>query len=320
MTRASLPAARSVSATHASTAPPAIDAEHMVVRTEGGAITFTVHAADGTAILDAEGAAIAVRLLSWGEKSAIARFATAGGGFVEQQVLATCAPAAGGDLRDAALALARWLHAPAGDALPFDPALLAQATARLGAWWRLRPDELAALPAPSVEALWRALDGSGAAAPDPYQLATSLFSPRQHPDGAYGAGQSWAEADARWPRIPRAGDETPPVAADDLAPVAVGADAVPAEPQEAAPTKTRLRERLRFRLPRRTDPAQPPMDRTSGRRFDHARPNAVDPFGEADPAANPQFARLIAQVSREAELAAAMPDPKAAELPQARWA
>lgn len=299
---------------------PHVDAEHMVVHAGRQAIAFSVRVTDGTAMLDPDGAAIDVRLLTWGEKSAIARFAAAGDGFVQRQQLIACAPLADDDLSDATLALVRWLHAPAGDALPFDPALLAQATARLGAWWRLRPDELAALPAPSVEALWRALDGSGAAAPDPYQLASSLFSPRQHCDAPFGTGPSWADADARWPRIPRAEDEAPPVAADDLSPLEIAANAVPAEQRDAAPARTRLRERLRFRLPRRTDPAQPPMDRPGGRRFDHARPNAVDPFGEADPAANPQLARLIAQVSREAELAAAMPDPEAAELPEARWA
>jgi hypothetical protein len=136
-----------------------VDARASVVRVGGGAIPFEVDCGRGTAVLDPAGRPRRLRLLRWREKCALARFANADPEFLERQFLVACAGAAAEsdeERTDALAALAVWLHAPDGDALPLDPDLLAEATLGLCSDLALSPAALGAMAATEVEALWRA--------------------------------------------------------------------------------------------------------------------------------------------------------------------
>jgi hypothetical protein len=140
-----------------------VDARASVVRVGGGTIPFEVDCGRGTAVLDPAGRPRRLRLLRWREKCALARFAHADPDFLERQFLVACAGVAAesDEERTGALsALAVWLHAPDGDALPLDPDLLAEATFGLCADLALSPAALGAMAATEVEALWRAAQGA----------------------------------------------------------------------------------------------------------------------------------------------------------------
>lgn len=273
---------------------PGIDTDAMVVREDARALPFAVDVAAGTAVLASAAEAVAIRLLTWGEKCALARFAGQGGAFLERQVLLACAPAADASSRDAALALAMWLHAPDGDALPFDPRLLARVTVELCARLGSGPDAIATLPAPAAEALWRA--GAAAAAPagersrtpDGTGSGTTRIvvepDPGEMVPQAGGQGDEAAKTAARggtgagWPRIvPVRGATAPDHAStiENIAPSGTadepadgGAELHAADVSSAktpgalaraqAPFPSfRPGERLRFRLPPRLMPTAP---------------------------------------------------------------
>lgn len=120
---------------------------------------FTADCAGGTATLEAE-TGIHIRLLRWGEKCALARYAAAGPDFLAAQMLRLCADEPGAHMRDPALALVLWLHAPDEPPLPMDAPLLARVTLDLTRRLSSQLSEIAALPAPAVEQLWRVLEGA----------------------------------------------------------------------------------------------------------------------------------------------------------------
>jgi hypothetical protein len=135
-----------------------VDPRAMVVHLDDGCIPFGLNCAEGTAALDPSGDARSLRLLSWSEKCALARFAGAGAEFIEQQFLAVCTEGkADGDppRREALAALAHWLNAPSGHALPLDADLLAEVTVRVCEALALSPSELGMMSAADVEALSR---------------------------------------------------------------------------------------------------------------------------------------------------------------------
>jgi len=137
-----------------------IHTEEMCVRDGTREIPFTLDIASSTARLDPFGASCDVRLLTWGEKGALSRYAGEGAKFIEQQLLATCVS---GDVeaeRKALIALVLWLHAPQGNSLALDSVLLARVTKALCPVLGIGPAELAALPTPDVEAIWLADDPS----------------------------------------------------------------------------------------------------------------------------------------------------------------
>lgn len=136
-----------------------VDARALVVRDGATAIPFAVDCGIGAATLDPAGDAHRLRVLRWNEKCSLARFADAGPAFIERQFMAICSDGTIPDdpsRRAAAAALALWLHR--SPALPLDPALLAGVTLRLSAALGVGPADLAALPAPEVEALWQAIE------------------------------------------------------------------------------------------------------------------------------------------------------------------
>ena len=140
-----------------------VDVQSLTVRDGDRRYGFTADCAAGTAMLHAD-KAVRIRLLRWGEKCALARYASAGPDFLAEQVLKLCADAPGALMRDPALALVLWLHAPEEPPLPMDARLLARVTLYLCRALGSQPPEIAALPAPEVEQLWRALDGARPAA------------------------------------------------------------------------------------------------------------------------------------------------------------
>jgi hypothetical protein len=158
-----------------------VDARALVVRDGATEIPFAVDCGRGVATLDPQGEALPLRVLRWGEKCSLARFADAGPAFVEWQVLAICGGAAierDAPLRPALAALARWLHGPDAPALPLDPFLLGEVTIGLCAALRVGPADLASLAAPEVEALWRA-----AGVADPASAAVHEAAAVTVPDG-----------------------------------------------------------------------------------------------------------------------------------------
>src|SRR5437763_3168033 len=138
----------------------AVDVRSMTVSDGDRRFHFTADCAAGTATLECDGRSIRVRLLRWGEKCALARFASAGPEFLSGQMLRACV----GDGTEnelehgAALALTLWLHAPDEPPLPMDVQLLARVTLDVCRALGAPVEALAQHNAPEIEALWRALD------------------------------------------------------------------------------------------------------------------------------------------------------------------
>lgn len=138
-----------------------VDAASRRVRLGDRAWPFALDLRDGTAELDLGGRLVRLRPLRWGEKVRLARFARAGGDVLAEQLLLLAAPDGGdpgrdGAERDALLALALWLNAPAAEPeLPLEPGLLAAVTLEVCRATGLAPADLDGREAPEVEALWR---------------------------------------------------------------------------------------------------------------------------------------------------------------------
>lgn len=144
-----------------------VDTRSGTVRDGERQFRFTADCLAGTATLDCDGRRIGVRVLRWAEKSALARFASAGAAFLSAQLLQVCAGAAESDPEcAAALALLLWLDAPDEPPLPMDARLLAQVTLDLCAALGTSVDDLARRPAAEVETLWRAMDRAATAPAD----------------------------------------------------------------------------------------------------------------------------------------------------------
>jgi hypothetical protein len=137
-----------------------VDATTLTVRGGEQRYRFVVDCASGNASLEADGVTVGIRLLRWGEKCALARFAAAGVDFLARQLLHICSDPAPPDAatRDAALALVQWVHAPDEPPLPMDARLLARVTLDLCDVLGCGIEDLALRPAPEVEALWHARD------------------------------------------------------------------------------------------------------------------------------------------------------------------
>ena len=141
--------------------PFSVDPDTMQVAGRHRAVPFVMDWPGGGAVLSPDDDPCTVRRLGWGEKRALARFATAGAGFLERELVAICGSSGGPvspDRHGAMLALTMWLDSPGGDALPFDATLLASASLKVAAATGLTLDALDARPACDVELLWRALE------------------------------------------------------------------------------------------------------------------------------------------------------------------
>jgi hypothetical protein len=135
-----------------------VEIRTMRVGSETAGFPFTLDAAGGTATMMAAGHAVTVRLMLWAEKRALARFAGLGGAFLAEQIATTCAGFVDDPVeREAAIALALWLQAPAQPPLPLDESLLARVTLDICRAFGLSLADAGARPAPEIEALWRAL-------------------------------------------------------------------------------------------------------------------------------------------------------------------
>lgn len=331
---------------------PRIDADAMVVRDGDRALPFEAVVAQGSAVLDPGGAAVTVRLLGWSEKCALARFAGQGGAFLERQLLLACAPGVQAADHDAAVALAMWLHAPEGDALPFDAALLARVTAGLCERLGQGPAELARLPAPEVEALWRAMAEqpgvtaapAHAAAPPPERTTRIVIEPDPESPEEYGTADQGAAPALRptsaqpvsaLPRMVPARDvpeaapfaEQPVVGAFD-APQATASAAEYAAPAPALAdrevarvtpialaTAPRAPGRPRFRLPGRPVAPAAAAEPTP---VDAAAPvplcTSREPSAASSPLTNtPQIEPLIARIARREAAPARIDVPPAAD-------
>jgi hypothetical protein len=222
-----------------------VDARALMVRDGAAGIGFEVDCGAAKATLDPGGEPHRLRVLSWSEKGSLARFTDAGAAFIEEQFVAICGdgtvpqdPAR----RAAATALALWLHGPL--ALPLDPPLLGEVTIRLCAELGVGPAELAALPAPEVEALWHslragptdagALDGDGPTAADGVTRILIQPDPSERVEPPLQAAQS-PDPEAWVPTSEAAG----PL---DGASAAVEAEAAPARPGVPAPAGPRPAE------------------------------------------------------------------------------
>ena len=139
-----------------------VDTQGMLVHVGAISFRFEADCAGGVAVFDPGGSRIRLRLITWGEKCGIARFARFGPDFVERQFLGACAgsvPDPG--CHEAVAALALWLHASGTIPLAFDPVLLAHASLDLCRALATEPAAIAERPAPEIEALWHALGQAG---------------------------------------------------------------------------------------------------------------------------------------------------------------
>jgi hypothetical protein len=152
-----------------------VDARTLSVADGDKRYRFTADCGAGTASVDADGGAISLRLLRWGEKCALARFASAGADFLAGQMLRLCADQSAEGAREAALALVLWLHAPGEPPLPMDARLLARVTLDLCQALTMPLAELALRPAPEVELLWQALGRTQAAETLPDDALTRIL-------------------------------------------------------------------------------------------------------------------------------------------------
>ena len=249
---------------------------------------FVLDAAGGSASLQGEDGPIRLRLLRWGEKCALARFAAVGGEFLAAQMLRTCAdPPPTGRTDGAARALLLWLHAPDVPPLPMDTGVLARVTLDVRVALGCGLDDLARRPAPEIEALWHALDrpqtGSAQtaadddvtrimvlpdelqpASPQPVCIVESFVPPRPSP--------AVVEATAApHPPAEQCGSDHLPATtpAEALPPAAIDQVAIPK--RWVPPADPRPRYRVRVGVPSGPDPhlhepVQPAATPSEGRR------------------------------------------------------
>jgi hypothetical protein len=241
-----------------------VDATTLTVRGGEQRYRFVVDCASGNASLEADGVTIGIRLLRWGEKCALARFAAAGVDFLARQLLHICSDPAPPDAatRDAALALVQWVHAPDEPPLPMDARLLARVTLDLCDVLGCGIEDLALRPAPEVEALWHARDQRQ---PVPAEMApandvtrivvlpdeTDSLPPAVAavPEGAtassYAAPSTVPEA-----TVPEAAPSPRPseVSTETVAAIERAVEPVSADVQTFMPDVVRAKDRPRFRV------------------------------------------------------------------------
>ena len=139
-----------------------VNTEGMLVHVGARSFPFEADCAGGAAVFDPDGSKIRLRLITWGEKCCIARFARFGPDFVERQFLGACAGSVPDpDCHEAVAALALWLHTSGTIPLAFDPTLLARASLDLCRALATHPAAIAKRSAPEIEALWHALGQTG---------------------------------------------------------------------------------------------------------------------------------------------------------------
>jgi hypothetical protein len=279
---------------------------------------FAADCGAGTASLDAGGRAISLRLLRWGEKCALARFASAGADFLAGQMLKLCADQPAEGTREAALALLLWLHAPDEPPLPMEARLLARVTLDLCQALTMPLPELAQRSAPEVELLWQALGRTQAAETLPDDAVTRILVLPDEAAEAMGpaAASPTAPIAVSGQPDPAPAERIPnPATPSALAAAATGS--VQSEASAMTESTRQGSERPRFRvrlasLPPPDAPAEQRLGRVATAALEAAGQSVDAPNGEA-PSAQTPIRGAVSSPSRGAgpgtTAAAGLPSP-----------